>query len=639
MNGSPVSLTVDNLGGIDHVDLTLEPGVTIFSGQNATNRTSLLAALGGVLGGSTASLKSDAENGYVEIELNNNTFRREYSRTSTGVQISGTPYSEKEALVDLCVTLFENNPARQAVERGTDLREIILRPVDTDAIEARIAELKQRRQEVDDKIQQIEEQRSKLPGLEQEREEAKEEIATLNEELDQLQSEVAEHEADLEAAEEAADVVDKLNARRQELSSLEDQIEVKEAELEALHEDIESIRADFEELPESAAEKLATIEENLNAAQRQKHELDDTIASLTTIIDFNDELLSEGTGLPGIDTESTDVAAGLAPEEEQEVVCWTCGSHVQRKEIGNRLDDLRDVVEEKRQRREELQERIDELQDDKHELETIKSERTSLERRLAELQEKVDDRKREIEHLRSNHDDLEDEIEELEHQVAETEELRETDLLDKYERISQLQYEQGQLQQQLDDLTEEVDEIESLPTKEELESQRAKIQSELEAERSRVAEVETEAIEAFNEHMDQLLDILDYKNIARVWIEKKQESGSRRTSTENATFDLHIVRETAEGTGYEDRVENLSESEREVIGLVVALAGYLVHDVHEKVPFMLLDSMEAIDAQRIADLIDYFSRHVSYLIIALLPEDAAAMEGEYDQISADVLAT
>jgi len=29
----------------------------------------------------------------------------------------------------------------------------------------------------------------------------------------------------------------------------------------------------------------------------------------------------------------------------------------------------------------------------------------------------------------------------------------------------------------------------------------------------------------------------------------------------------------------------LSESEREVTGLVFALAGYLVHDVHETVPF------------------------------------------------------
>ncbi len=51
---------------------------------------------------------------------------------------------------------------------------------------------------------------------------------------------------------------------------------------------------------------------------------------------------------------------------------------------------------------------------------------------------------------------------------------------------------------------------------------------------------------------------------------------------------------------YEDTLRHLSESEREVTGFVFALAGYLVHDVHEQVPFMLLDSLEAIDSDRIA---------------------------------------
>jgi hypothetical protein len=43
-------------------------------------------------------------------------------------------------------------------------------------------------------------------------------------------------------------------------------------------------------------------------------------------------------------------------------------------------------------------------------------------------------------------------------------------------------------------------------------------------------------------------------------------------------FDLHVIRSTGEGTTYEDSISHLSESEREVTGLVFALAGYLVHD-------------------------------------------------------------
>lgn len=39
---------------------------------------------------------------------------------------------------------------------------------------------------------------------------------------------------------------------------------------------------------------------------------------------------------------------------------------------------------------------------------------------------------------------------------------------------------------------------------------------------------------------------------------------------------------------------HLSENEREVVGLVFALSGYLVHDVHEQCPFILLDLLEAL---------------------------------------------
>jgi len=59
----------------------------------------------------------------------------------------------------------------------------------------------------------------------------------------------------------------------------------------------------------------------------------------------------------------------------------------------------------------------------------------------------------------------------------------------------------------------------------------------------------------------------------------------------------------------------------------------LVHDVHEQVPFILLDSLEAIDSNRIASLIEYFQTHASYITVALLPEDAAALSDEYTYVT------
>ena len=98
-------------------------------------------------------------------------------------------------------------------------------------------------------------------------------------------------------------------------------------------------------------------------------------------------------------------------------------------------------------------------------------------------------------------------------------------------------------------------------------------------------------------------------------------------------FDLHVIRSTEEGTTYEDSVAPSSEGEREVTGLVFALAGYLVHDLHESLPFVVIDSLEALDADRIAALVEYFGEYAEYLVVALLPEDAAAFGDEYQRVT------
>lgn len=45
-------------------------------------------------------------------------------------------------------------------------------------------------------------------------------------------------------------------------------------------------------------------------------------------------------------------------------------------------------------------------------------------------------------------------------------------------------------------------------------------------------------------------------------------------------------------------------------------------------PFILLDLLEAIDAERIAQLVEYLKQYASYIVVALLPEDADALNGE-----------
>jgi hypothetical protein len=80
---------------------------------------------------------------------------------------------------------------------------------------------------------------------------------------------------------------------------------------------------------------------------------------------------------------------------------------------------------------------------------------------------------------------------------------------------------------------------------------------------------------------------------------------------------------------HHDRIEHLSESEREVIGVIFALTGYIVHDVCETAPFVLLDSIEAIDSDRIASLVEYLAEYTRYLVVALQNDDVDALDTDY----------
>jgi hypothetical protein len=48
---------------------------------------------------------------------------------------------------------------------------------------------------------------------------------------------------------------------------------------------------------------------------------------------------------------------------------------------------------------------------------------------------------------------------------------------------------------------------------------------------------------------------------------------------------------------------------------------------------MLLDSLEAIDSERIASLVDYFAEYPAYLVVALLPEDAQTLPDSYNRVT------
>ncbi|GAB6878167.1 AAA family ATPase [Halorubrum gandharaense] len=628
------SATVDvrNIGGIDEASVTLPPGVSVLTGRNATNRTSFLQALMAGLGSERSSLKGDADEGEVTLELDGETYTRTLTRSGDSVMFGGDPYLDDPTLADLFAFLLENNEARRAVARGDDLREIIMRPIDTERIESEIESCKRERDELEQQIEKLDELERELPELETKRREKQEELEDARERLEETR----------EALDELDTGVEESRSKKRELEDAFDKVKEARSELEDLEFDLETERSTLAELRSEREELTETLESTeevdrepdrlagrVDELRRRRRSLDETINELGSVINFNEEMLEEEGFELG---ESEDPTDALVSDEQ--TVCWTCGSEVDTDQIEDTLDRLRELRSDKLEERNEVRSEIDELSAEQSTLKERQRERQRTERRLEDVESEIETAEGRIEDLVSQIEDQEERVAELEDAAEEVDVEGHDEALELHREASGIELRIESLESDLEDVNAEIEEYEErIEERETLQDEREELADRLTELRTRVDRIEQEAVDAFNDHMDTVLEILEYENLDRIWIERREaEVREGRRKVTRTRFDLHIVRSAADGTAYEDTVDHLSESEREVTGLVFALAGYLVHDVAETVPFIVLDSLEAIDADRIARVVDYFREHADFLVAALLPEDAAALSDEYTYV-------
>lgn len=635
-------LQASNVGGIDETSVQLEAGVNVLVGRNATNRTSFLQAVMAGLGSDRATLKGDAESGAVELELGGETHERRLRRVGGDVVFEGEGLLEDATLADLYAFLLESNEARRAVARGDDLREIIVRPVDTDDLRAEIDRLEATKRDLDRELDDLEDVEARLTNRQRRVEELERQREALRDDLEAARESLDDAEAE---ASEGSGALAELKAVRSDLEDVRFRLRTERESLASLREQRADLRERRDDLPAGDAD-VADLADRIESLRERQATIDREVNDLQSIVRFNEDLLSESGGVhddiaDAVGDDEVPVAGRGAADEPRsdggtvtdalveggdEDVCWTCGSRVPEAHIESTVEQLRALRERKRSQKADLTDELEALTERRSEARESREERAAIESSLRDVETEIEDREERVAALEAKLEDLEVEVTDLEAAVEDAGDHQAA--VDHAKRVNELSVEHERVEADLADVRETVADLEDrLAEREQLAERRAAVVETLSELRGRVDQLERDAVEAFNEHMETVLAVLDYGNIERIWIERTTGSvGDRRQSVDDSEFELHVVRASDDGAAYEDTVDHLSESEREVTGLVFALAGYLVHDVHEEVPFVLLDSLEAIDAERIAALVDYLGEYAEFLIVALLPEDAEAVE-------------
>ena len=631
---------VRNIGGVAEAEVTIPRGVSILTGRNATNRTSFLRALMTGLGSKQCSLKSDTDRGSVTLEIGEKTYTRTLTRRDGTVEFDGDPYLDNPELADLFSFLLENNEARRAVARGDDLRKIIMRPIDTDRIEAEIETCRQKRDNIEKEIKRLNELERDLPELEANRREKQKELEAARGELEAVQEQLDQLDTGVEESrtrkQELEDAFENVRDARSELEELEFDLETEHSTLAQLEDERDELKKTLAEVDklEKDPDRLAG---RIDELRRRNRSVDETINQLGSVISFNDEILKQEESL-----DISDALGGAAGSRDpttalitgDETVCWTCGSEVDTGQIESTLDQLRELRAAKLDERSEIRSEIDDLTSQQSELKQQQRERERAEHRLSEVESEIKATQSRTDDLNKRIAEKESKIEELETEAEAIDVEGHDEALELHREANGIELRIGRVEDDIEKINSEIADREAaIEERESLEEEQEDLTEQLTDLRTRVDRIEESAIKSFNEHMQTVLDILEYENLERIWIERREtEVQDGRRKVNKSQFYLHIIRLASDGTAYEDTIGHLSESEREVTGLVFALAGYLVHDVHEEVPFIILDSLEAIDSDRIASVVEYFHEHAEYLVTALLPEDATALPRSYSYI-------
>lgn len=602
MTDTTLSVSVTNVGGIDETTCSFSGPVGIISGPNASNKTSLLRAIAFGLGHPSVPIRSGADEARVELTVGDETVTRTATRTGHGVSVNGDGLVDPgdRDVLERFACLLEFNELRDAVRHEGDYATLLKEPMALEALERERSQKLSTKNELKRDLERLGDVDARLEERREQLSETRDRVASLEADLDDLrarQSEVVDgDEAVDELRENRASLVSERDQYRRQITDLEDAV----AELDDRIEETEASLADARE--EAEQHDVEALREERTRIERDLADLDDRLDVLQSILTANREM------------QASDYTGALGQESSlmgDSVTCWTCGQDAAVEDIEATTDDLADVVERDKQRREEYEPRLDEIdaeiaaaEDAQRRVEEFESQIRDLERRRGER----------VDSLETKHDELErvtEEIEALDDELAEHESEQQSEANDVASEIEQTRVDLHSARSEVERLESSIEDLEAnLEERDRKQSRVAELSDEIAEITERVENLEDDLRASFNDAMDELVDVLDYDRLERVWLD--------------GDFDIVVAREV-DGAVREDELTHLSESERESVGLMLALAGYLAYDVADDIPVLLMDTLGAFDADRTKDLLAYFREEVPLVLTALLPESADAL--------------
>ncbi|WP_435366064.1 archaea-specific SMC-related protein [Haloarchaeobius sp. DYHT-AS-18] len=600
-----LEIEVSNVGGIEELQTSFDPGSTLIAAPNASNKTSLLKAIAFGLGAEQVPIRSGASAAVVTLRIGEKSITREARRRGVGTEISGDPWlddPEIRAQFSPFAALLEFNELRSAVRQDTDIEEALKGPIDFDSLERKRSDLLQKKQRLKREREQLSDIESRLAEKTAALEDARERRGDLQETLETLEEKHEPQTVDEE--------LESLRNRRTELlnqkQQAREQVEATEAAIERYENEQADLLERIEDLEsEVAGNDVDSLRKERNRLQSEMEELTDRVEILQSVLTANREMLnSDYTGILG----SEHSLAG------DDVTCWNCGEMTAVSDIDSTLEDLQELVKQEKEKRREQRPAIEALKEDIDDARRTESTLEKLRSEQRQISERIGDRKSSLETQRSRLADIEANLESVTDEIEDRKSERAAEGADIADSIEETRVELQTLDREISRLEDTRDSFrEDLTRRDTLDTEIEDLTADIEEITERLENMERRLREQFNQAMEDLLEDLNFDGIERIWLDGE--------------FEIVVAREV-DGAVQEDSVSNLAESERELVGLVLGLSGYLAYGLAETVPVLVLDSLGALDNARVERLLTYFRDIPEFLIAAVHPDTADSFDDD-----------
>ena len=595
-------IRIRNIGGIRSADATLQAGLNIIQASNFTGKSSFVHAIQTTMGTSgmyreSHPLREGTDQGSVRLDTPKGAHEVTLERANSGTITQRGETVLGDETDRTCARLFaflgENNPIRARVREQADLTELLQAPLDLEDIDSKISARKRTRESKREALERAERAAENLPAV-------REAIATLEDEIDSLRQRRDEVSASVGDAAEEDDLSNELAEKRSSLQSLEQRISGIQNEIDRTETDLEEKRATLESLtvpeePEPTAD-IETKESRISECELQIDLLEGLHRANKRVIEEDEvDLISS-------------VERSVVGDEFD---CWVCGEPTQIDTVENRLGALQDKITQLREEKASLTNEVEEIEEQQRRYQEKQREKESLEEEIGRLKATLDDRTGDLAQAEERKAGLEAEIEGLEASVAAAEEDMGEKLTDIKATLRTKEQELDTQQSRLQELQEEQADAESL--REDIDA----LNDEITRLKNRKTEKQWELKDEFDAAMSAAIDRF------APGFDGAHLNVKTTPDNEVESFELVIARD-----GRETAIRNLSEGERELVGIVVAVAGYRTFDVADRVPLILLDGISQLSAANLRSLTEYLSDATEMLVTTAYPE-AGAFEGNH----------